>query len=277
MKREGADLGAQSGPAEPPLVEARGLHFGYGDRAVLAGVDLCVHAGEVVALLGPNGAGKSTLMQVLLGWLSPTSGELYLSGDPARALSRRDVALRVAFVPQDARVDFAFTVRELVTMGRLPHLGRFRAEGQQDQEAVDRALDATEIASFAERSLLELSGGERQRAHLARALAQDARLLLLDEPTASLDIEHQLGILGVVRGLAAEGRGAVVALHDLSLAVRFATRLVVLGGGKIVASGPPKAVVTQDLLRHHFRIHARIREDDEGRLEVVPLGPTSRD
>jgi iron complex transport system ATP-binding protein len=259
----------------PPLVEARQLHFRYGDRAVLGGVDLAVTRGELVALLGPNGAGKSTLLQLLLGWLSPTSGEIRVSGTSARSLTRREIARRVAFVPQDVRVDFAFTVRELVAMGRLPHLGRFRAEGREDQQAVERALAATELVPFAERSLLELSGGERQRAHLGRALAQDADLLLLDEPTASLDIEHQLAILGLVRELAARGKGAVVALHDLSLAARFATRVVVLSGGRVVASGPPGQVVTVDLLRSHFHIHARIREDEAGRVEISPLGPAS--
>jgi len=242
---------------------------------VLAGVDLQVQRGEVVALLGPNGAGKSTLLQLLLGWLRPESGEVRLSGERVLSLSRREIARRVAFVPQDVRVDFAFTVRELVAMGRLPHLGRFRTEGHDDLEIVDNALAATEITAFAERSLLELSGGERQRAHIARALAQNTDLFLLDEPTASLDIEHQLGVLGLVNSLATGGKAAVVALHDLPLAVRFATRLVVLAGGDVVASGPPDQVVTAELLRRHFHIHARIRLDDEGRLEILPLGPAT--
>lgn len=260
-----------------PLLEAHGLHFRYEDRAVLSGVDLCIHRGEVVALVGPNGAGKSTLLQLLLGWLSPASGEVRLSGVLASSLSRREVARHIAFVPQDARVDFAFTVRELVAMGRLPHLGRFGAERPEDVAAVESALSAAELVPFADRSLLQLSGGERQRAQLGRALAQDAPLLLLDEPTASLDIEHQLAMLGLVRDLAARGKGAAIALHDLSLAARFATRLVVLSGGQVVASGPPDEVVTEDLLRRYFHIHARIRMDEGGRLEIVPLGPAARD
>lgn len=172
-------------------------------------------------------------------------------------------------------MDFAFTVRELVTMGRTPHVGRFRPEGPEDLAAVERALAATETAAFADRAVDELSGGERQRAHLARALAQETKVLLLDEPTASLDIEHQLGLLTLVRGLVREGRAALLAIHDLQMAARFADRVLLLAGGAIVASGPPAEVFTEARLAEWFRIRARVRNAEDGSLELIPVAPLS--
>lgn len=256
------------------VLEARSLEFAYGPEPVLSGVDFALHAGELVALVGPNGAGKSTLLKLLLGWLAPGSGEVIVEGAAPSRLSRRDIARKIAFVPQDARVDFEFTVRELVAMGRTPHLGRFQPEGAADLRAIERALEATETGSLEGRIALELSGGERQRVHLARALAQETAILLLDEPTASLDIEHQLALLALVRRLTREGRAVLVAMHDLSLAARFADRAVVLASGKIVAEGPPEQVFTEAMLEQWFRIRARVRRSGEdGSLEVIPLSP----
>jgi iron complex transport system ATP-binding protein len=256
------------------LLEARGVGFSYGDTPVLTGVDFDLHASELVMLIGPNGAGKSTLLHLLLGLLEPNAGAVYASGTPIGDLTRREIARRLAFVPQDVRSDFAFTVRELVSMGRTPHLGRFRPEGPADVDAVERALATTETKALSDRAASELSGGERQRVHLARALAQDTDVLLLDEPTANLDVEHQLQILRLVERLTQAGRAAVVALHDLSLAARFATRIVVLASGRIAAAGAPEEVITEETLRLHFRIRARIARDGEtGTLTVVPLEP----
>jgi iron complex transport system ATP-binding protein len=240
------------------LVESAGLAFSYGQRPVLQGVDFRLAAGELVALVGPNGAGKSTLLHALLGILTPDAGEVLIAGRPRRELARRDIARQVAFVPQDAPADFAFTVRELVAMGRTPHLGRFQPERRADVEAIERALEATGLRSFEDRMVSELSGGERQRVHLARAVAQETPALLLDEPTANLDLEHQLEVLGLVQGLVRGGKGAVVALHDLSLAARYADRVVVLAEGRVVLSGPPRSVITEDALARWFHIKARV-------------------
>ena len=264
------------------VAKGRSLGFAYGSRPVLAGVDVEVRAGEVVALLGPNGAGKSTLLHVLLGLLAPTSGEARLGPDPVTSLDRREIARRVAFVPQGCGGDFSFTVEELVTMGRTPYLGRFRPPGRSDLEIVRRALEVTGTTALAGRPVPELSGGERQRVHVARAIAQDTPALFLDEPTSSLDVEHQLQILGVLRRLAADGRGVLCTLHDLTLAARFADRLVVLSRGRVVSEGTPGAVLTESLLAEHFGIRARIdREpgaDGSGPgvpVAVVPLEPAS--
>jgi iron complex transport system ATP-binding protein len=255
-------------------LEARGIGFAYGAAPVFANVDFDLAPSELVMLIGPNGAGKSTLLHLLLGLLRPTAGSVRISGAPVETLERSAIARRVAFVPQDVRSDFAFTVRELVAMGRTPHLGRFRPEGPADVQAIDGALAATETTGLAERLISDLSGGERQRVHLARALAQDTSVLLLDEPTANLDVEHQLHILGLVRKLVRGGKAAVVALHDLSLAARFAHRIVVLAHGGVAASGSPDDVITEDMLEVCFRIRARIVRDGENRtITVVPLEP----
>jgi iron complex transport system ATP-binding protein len=254
------------------LLEGRGLSFSYDDRPVFSDVDVRLARGELVALVGPNGAGKSTLLHVLLGLLPPTSGTVSLDGHPISELSRRNIARKIAFLPQEVRSDFAFTVRELVGMGRLPHLGRFRPEGPADVAAIEQALSRTATAAYAERLVSELSGGERQRVVLARAIAQSTDLLLLDEPTASLDVEHQLEVIGLIRTLVQAGKAAAVALHDLSLAARFADRIIVLSGGRIAAEGTPAEVITEELLARHFRIRARIEHAAEG-VVVVPIAP----
>jgi iron complex transport system ATP-binding protein len=262
------------------LIECSALSVTYGDRPVLRGVDFCLEPGELVALIGPNGAGKSTLLHAILGIVRPGSGQVRLGGKLRQSLPRRDVARHVAFVPQDAPADFAFTVRELVAMGRTPYLGRFQPERRADIEAVDAALAVTGLRDFEDRAVSELSGGERQRVHVARAIAQATPALLLDEPTANLDIEHQFEILDVVRGLVRGGKGAVVALHDLSLAARYADRVVMLAEGHIVLSGAPNAVITEDALAKWFHVKARIfadHTDHAGRssaLVVVAEGRT---
>jgi iron complex transport system ATP-binding protein len=254
------------------LLEGRGLSFSYDDRRVFSDVNVAFARGELVALVGPNGAGKSTLLHVLLGLLPPASGGVSLEGRPIAELSRRSIAQKIAFLPQEVRSDFAFTVRELVGMGRLPHLGRFRPEGPADVAAIEDALARTATAPYAERLVSELSGGERQRVVLARAIAQSTDVLLLDEPTASLDVEHQLEVIRLIRALVESGKAAAIALHDLSLAARFADRVVVLSGGGIAAEGKPTEVITEELLARHFRIRARIEHAPEGVI-VVPIAP----
>jgi iron complex transport system ATP-binding protein len=254
------------------ILEGRGLSFAYDDRTVFEDVDLRLEPGQLVALVGPNGAGKSTLFHVLLGLLPPRNGSVTLGGVPITALSRKDIARQMAFLPQETRSDFAFTVRELVAMGRMPHLGRFQPEGPADLLAIDAALERTRTTAFADRLVSELSGGERQRVILARAIAQSTDVLLLDEPTSSLDVAHQLEVIELIHALAASGKAAAIALHDLSLAARFADRLVVLAGGRIVAEGSPGDVITEALLEKHFRIRARVDRTAEGVI-VIPIAP----
>jgi iron complex transport system ATP-binding protein len=255
-------------------LEGRALAFAYEGRPVFSGVDLSLSPSELVAVVGPNGAGKSTLLHVLLGLLPAQSGTVTLAGRAISELSRREIARRVAFLPQQTHSDFAFTVRELVGMGRMPHLGRFRPEAAADVEAVDDALRRTGTAAFSDRLISELSGGERQRVLLARAIAQSTDVLLLDEPTSSLDLGHQLEVIGLLRALVDSGKAAAVALHDLSLAARFADRIVVLSEGRIAAEGAPRKVITEELLERHFRVRARVEHGPEGVL-VIPIAPLS--
>jgi iron complex transport system ATP-binding protein len=254
------------------LLEGRDLAFAYDGRPVLRGVDFSLERGELVAIVGPNGAGKSTLLHLLLGVLQPDRGSVRSSGQALAGLDRGEIARRVAFVPQEARADFDFTVQELVAMGRTPYLGRFQPERTTDVEAVNHALDVTGTRAFAERLVSELSFGERQRVHVARAIAQTTDVLLLDEPTSNLDVGHQLEIMGLLEGLVRGGKAAAVALHDLSLAARFADRVVVLSGGRIVGDGKPADVITEAMLEAHFLIRARVhRGEPDGVVVVVPF------
>lgn len=255
------------------LLEGHSLGFAYDDRQVLRGVDFTLDRGELVALVGPNGAGKSTLLHVLLGVLRGT-GTVHLSGRPLLELERSEIARHIAFLPQEARTDFAFTVRELVAMGRTPHLGRFQPERREDAQAIEHALSVTETLPFADRLVSELSGGERQRVHMARAIAQETEVLLLDEPTSSLDVAHQLEVMMLLVELVRRGKAAAVALHDLSLAARFASRVVLLASGQVMATGSPEDVITEESLSRHFGIRARVHRDpSDGVLVVVPVAP----
>lgn len=258
----------------PALLEARDLTFAYQDRAVLSNVTFSIDAGEVVGLVGPNGSGKSTLLRLALGLLTADHGELRIVGTPIAALSRKALARHAAFVPQDTAMEIAFTVRDVVAMGRHPHLGRFQPATPADEAAIQWALAATAIQGLADRTLQELSGGERQRVILARALAQQATILLLDEPTANLDVAHQLEMLMLVRAVVQEGRSALIAIHDLALAARFCDRVIMLSEGTVVALGTPREVITEARLARYFRIQARVRWEPElGGLLVLPRAP----
>jgi iron complex transport system ATP-binding protein len=258
------------------LLTADNLSFAYDGRPVLKEVSLAVEAGEFAGLIGANGSGKTTLLRLLLGLL-PASAEVWLCGDPLESLGRREVARRATMVPQDTRIDFAFTAREIVAMGRTPYLGRFTPERPVDREAIARALRETGTEELAERPVTEVSGGERQRIHLARALAQETRVILLDEPTANLDLAHQYEALELVREFARSGGAALAAIHDLSLAARFCDRLLLLSDGKIAAAGSPPEVITESNLARHFALRARVRRDEEtGELIIYPLGATGR-
>ena len=229
-----------------PLVEVSGASFAYGARAALEGVSLTARAGELVALLGPNGAGKSTLVRLVAGLLAPASGTVRLCGLDPHAAPRRAVARVCALVPQEPRTPWPFTVREAVMMGRAPHQGLLAVPGPLDHGAVDGALRACDLVHLASRRLDALSGGERRRVFFARALAQEPRVLLLDEPTAFLDLSHQVAAMNMARVAARAGLCVVAVLHDLNLAAAACDRLVVISGGRIVADGAPAAVLTAE-------------------------------
>jgi iron complex transport system ATP-binding protein len=208
-----------------------------------------VRPGEVLGLVGPNGSGKTTLIRAVTGAVRPVSGEVRLLGEDSSRLSQRERALRAAVVPQEPLLPDAFSALEIVLMGRTPHLRLLQNEGASDLAAAERAMRATGTWEFADRPAGELSGGERQRVVVARALAQEAPLLLLDEPTAHLDLGHQAGVLELVRGVCREeGRAVLAVVHDLTLAARYCDRLVLLSVGRVAAEGSAEDVLRSGLL-----------------------------
>ncbi|MFI1012530.1 heme ABC transporter ATP-binding protein [Streptomyces sp. NPDC020965] len=242
-------------PARPApgtvLAEVEGLHVRLGGRAVLAGIELSARAGEVLALVGPNGAGKSTLFGALAADLPADRGSVRISGRPAREWSAAELALRRAVLPQTAVLSFPFPVAEVVRMGRAPWAG---TELEDDDDlAVAEAMAATETTEFGDRPFSALSGGERARVALARVLAQRVPLLLLDEPTAALDLRHQELVLRLCRERAAAGDGVVVVLHDLGLAAAYADRVAVLHEGRLAAEGEPTEIFRDELLSQVYR------------------------
>lgn len=248
---------------------------GYGGEPVLRDLSFSVGAGEIVAVLGPNGTGKTTLVRLACRSVAPDSGRIELFGRDLAMLEARERARQVAVVPQESRPAFDFTVEEMVRMGRTPHLRLLGLETSRDRAGVDEALRRTGIAALANRNLGSLSGGERQRAVLARALAQEPRLLLLDEPTAFLDLKHRLALYDLLRRLNREtSLTVVVASHDLDLAARHCDRLIFLSEGAVFADGAPVDVLTPGVLRQVYGVVADVRIDAAtGRPHVVPLSP----
>jgi cobalamin transport system ATP-binding protein len=241
---------------------------------VLHGVDLDVAAGEWVTVIGPNGAGKSTLLRAV-GGLLPVAGSISLCGTPAERLRRRDRARLVAMVPQTPVVPAGMSVLDYVLLGRTPYIAPLGRESRADLDAVQDVLDRLDLAGFADRPLDRLSGGERQRVFLARALAQGATLLLLDEPTTALDIGHQQEVLELVDELRRDGGLTVLAsMHDLSTAGEYADRMVLLARGAVVAAGTPAEVLTADRLSTHYGANVRVVAGDRGPL-VVPVRRTT--
>ncbi|MFJ6630102.1 heme ABC transporter ATP-binding protein [Streptomyces sp. NPDC091376] len=250
LPRRGRELPPRPSPGDL-LAEARGLRVRLGQREVVAGVGLRACAGEVVALVGPNGAGKSTLLSALAGDVAPLAGEVRVGGRPVPDWSAPELALRRAVLPQAATLSFPFLVEDVVRMGRAPWAGTARED--EDDAAVEAAMAATETAGFATRPFSALSGGERARVALARVLAQRAPLLLLDEPTAALDLRHQELVLRICRERAAAGDAVVVVLHDLGLAAAYADRVAVLRDGHLAAEGRPAEVLRDELLSDVYR------------------------
>lgn len=244
------------------LIDARNITYAIDGNVILRDVSLSLKPGELVGLIGPNGTGKSTLLRVLGGLWSGAEGTIHLKGRELKSYSPREVATLVAHVPQDTSVDFAFTTSEIVLMGRSPHLSRFEYERNEDREIAEDAMRRMNVDDLADRFVNTLSGGERQRVFIARALAQQPCVLLLDEPTANLDIKHQLDVLTFVQRLAREeDLGVIAAIHDLDLAAQFVDRLILLQQGRVVVDDTPESVLTAGHLAAAFGVNARPYHD----------------
>lgn len=254
------------------LLHGRGLELSYGKFRALADVEVELPAGVLAAILGPNGAGKTSLLRLLAGTRKANDGEVTLGGAPLSSLSRREIAQQMAVVPQEVLVPFPFRVAELVAMGRAPHLGPFGREGPRDRNCVAEALRRVGMEAFAGRRFPTLSAGEKQRVLLARALAQTPRALLLDEPTAHMDLGRGLETFELVRAWIAESpgeRGALVVTHDLLLAGRFADQIVLLAGGAVTSRGAPRDVLTRECIARVYGVEAEVSLDEAGRPRIV--------
>lgn len=235
------------------LLSVSQIEFAYNGHAVLRGIDLALERGGLVALLGPNGSGKTTLLKILNGILAPRTGRVEFDGKNLGAIARKEIARRIALVPQELNVPFAFTVREMVLLGRTPHIRPLFGESTRDHQAIDRALELTTTSALAHRVFGDLSGGERQRVVIAMALAQEPQVLLLDEPTVHLDINHQIEILELVRQLNRErGLTVLATMHDLNLAALYFDRLMLLNEGHIIIEGTPREVLSAERVQAVF-------------------------
>lgn len=256
-----------------PLISARTVSFGYGDREVLSGVEFDVMEGEVAILLGPNGVGKSTLLKIFSGLLRPHAGETMLMGRPPASYGRREMARLLSVVGQDPPVDFPMSVEEYVALGRFPHQGFFGGLTAEDRVQIDRSLEMGGLKELRTRGLGEISAGERQRAAVARAICQGAKAMLMDEPTAFLDIYHRVAFYEIVTRLKEEcGIGALIASHDLSLCAEYGERIVLMSAGRVMASGRPEEVLTPENIRKAYGVDATCdRNPMTGGVRVTPF------
>jgi iron complex transport system ATP-binding protein len=255
----------------PPVWTIDGVSFRHegANRPTLDDVTFAIERGTTTAFIGPNGAGKSTLIQLLLSVLTPHAGTITLEQRALADWTRREVARRIGVVPQ-GEVEPLYTVREIVAMGRYPYLGPWQREHDEDARAIARAMDRCDVSAFADRWLSTLSGGERQRVRLARALAQEPSVLVLDEPTTFLDIRHEMSTFELLRRLRGEGTTVVVATHNLNLAARYADTLALLEGGRVVALGTPDEVLTADRISAVYEWPVSIVRHADGAPQVDP-------
>ena len=246
------------------LIEARNIYLELGGRRVLEDISLSLRGGEVLGLIGPNGAGKTSMLRVLAGLVTPASGTLILDPELERLPARG-----IGYLPQSAEVHWPLSVERVVALGRLPHLAPFRSPRAEDAARIGAAMEATDTADLAPRSIMDVSGGERARVLLARVLAGDPRVVLADEPVAGLDPYHQLEVMALFRRQAAEGRAVIMVMHDLTLSGRFCDRLVLLDEGRVAASGTPAEVLTDAVAARVYRV-AMLAGDHAGERFMVP-------
>ncbi len=258
----------------PDILNLEGVHFRYAEDnpLVLEDLSLEIPTGKVTAILGPNGTGKTTLLHLLLGLLKPNQGAALVAGKPHRAYSRRELSKLIGLVPQFESIPFNFSVFEYVTLGRSPYLNPFQMPGGEDLDIVENALEVAGIPHLADKPVMEISGGERQLVHVARVLAQRTRILLLDEPTAHLDLENQNRILSLLKKMSAEGTTAVMTTHDPNAAIFAADYFILMKAGQIAAQGSASAVITSENLSRVFRTPIRVEVNNGYTMVVMEKG-----
>lgn len=263
-----SSLLADARPTDVSL-EARELSMGYAQSLIIDTLNLTIPCGQVSAIVGPNGCGKSTLLAGLARLHKPSSGSVLLDSKAIGSQPSREVARRLALLPQDASAPDGLTVSELIRFGRQPHQSLLRQWSEEDQAIVDAALVAADLVELADRPLESMSGGQRQRAWLAMAIAQTTPLLLLDEPTSALDLGHQIEVFELIRELAAAGKTIVMVVHDLSSACRYADHLIAMHQGRIVASGSPNDIVTPQLVERLYGVRCTLLSDPLSGTPVI--------
>lgn len=257
------------------LLKVRQTTVRRAGRTILGPASIEIGTGEMMALIGPNGSGKSTLLRLFAGLWRPDAGDVLLDGEALHSRSRKEIARRIAFVPQDSQIDFEFTVAEILAMGRYAHRGRFAPQTGADRTAINSAAAYCDISHLTDRLITSLSGGERQRVLIARSLVVEPEFILLDEPTANLDIQHALDILELCQALTAQGKTVVVATHDFNLVTRYATRLALLNAGKLVAEGPRDEVLRPGTIHDVFHVDAELVSTKAGDPVYVFHQPSS--
>lgn len=246
----------------------QGLRFEYSSSAILQEIDMELNPGEVLGIIGPNGAGKSTLIKCIDRILYPV-GSMSLDGNDIHEMDRMEFAKCIGYVPQSPEISFPTTVLDTVLMGRRPHSSWHFCE--KDMDKALHALEIMDVLDFALRDYNEISGGQQQRVIIARAIAQETGILLLDEPTSSLDIKHQIGLMEIIRSLVRDfGISVIMAIHDLNIAARYSDRLLLMSGGKIIAAGSPMSVLNKENIRNHYGVEALIKEENDIPY-VIPL------
>lgn len=257
-----------------PGLVVKNLHFHYGGKPVLKGLDFTLAAG-FTGILGANGSGKTTLLKNISGYLKPLTGQIILQGRDIKELSSKEKSRLIGYVPQDTALDIPFPCYDIVMMGRIPHLGRFQREGAGDRAAVQQAMEWTHTWDFKDRFINELSGGERQRVYIARALAQNPKVLLMDEPISHLDIRHQAEILSLLKSLRNEGILVLAALHDINLAAQFCDHILLLQAGELLAQGKPQEVSQPDLIKEAFGVDTSLIENPSSSRHYLVLKESS--
>jgi iron complex transport system ATP-binding protein len=256
------------------IIKLEGAAFRYREREIFSELTLTLEAGEILGLIGPNSSGKTTLLKLMDGLLRPQGGKVFLEGNDLNRIPRSQIARTIAVVPQTMEVPFSFTVGEIVLMGRATYLGRFGWERQRDLSIAREAIGLAGVAGLEERPFWELSEGEKQRVLIARALAQEPKVMLLDEPTSHLDLNHQMAINELIRNLNQEKNLTVLHIsHDLNLAAEYCHRMVLLHRGSVYAMGPPAEVITEDNIRQVYEAAVRVERNPlSGAPRVLPIG-----
>lgn len=257
-------------------IEIKNLLFKRDSRAIINDISFSVSRGELLGIIGPNGAGKSTLIRLILGLLKPDSGEIYIEGLNISEYTPKDLYKKIAFVAQENSLDFPMTVLETVLLGRIPHLGRFRLENDQDYNVAGKALEAAGIDLFSERFVNQLSMGEKQLVTIAKALAQETNFIFLDEPTSSLDVSHTIQIMEILKGLTSKGKTVISAIHDLNTASRYCDKILIINNGIISGFGKAEDVLTKEIIQDAFSVNVNThRSEETGNILIEPLNTKS--